>query len=215
MEWLKTVAEPQKKPLRVFSRAMNRPEAHELPALARVSFVAGTSGDWQVERMAAERGAPLPTTAAVSRVEAADFVASPEAPWILRGVRSNERYVERAEKARLSTMQEGLGRPDSTMAALIPIRKSADWWELPQDERRAIFEARSRHIALGARYLPAIARRLYHGRDLGEPFDFLTWFEFGEAHAAVFDDLVGALRDTEEWRYVAREVEIRLRRASR
>src|SRR2546428_7160638 len=32
-------------------------------------------------------------------------------------------------------------------------------------------------------YLPAIARRLYHCRDLGEPFDFLTWFEYAPADA--------------------------------
>ena len=181
--------------------------------MARVSFVAGASGEWQVERMAAARGTTLPAAAAVSRVEGADFVASPEAVWILRGARSNARYLERAEKDRLISIQEGLGRPASAMAALIPIRKSDAWWELPQDERRAIFEARSRHITIGARYLPAIARRLYHGRDLGEPFDFLTWFEFAEPYTAAFDDLVGALRETEEWRYVTREVELRLRRA--
>src|SRR5262249_48658332 len=109
--------------------------------------------------------------------------------------------------------QEGLGRPTSVVGALIPIAKSAAWWELAQDERRAIFEQRSAHIALGARYLPAIARRLYHARDLGEPFDFLTWFEFADADAAAFDDLVGRLRETEAWRFGAGEVEVRLRRA--
>jgi hypothetical protein len=104
-----------------------------------------------------------------------------------------------------------LGAPASRCAALIPITKSAAWWELAQDERRAIFEQRSAHIALGLNYLPAIARRLYHGRDLGEPFDFLTWFEFSEADAGAFDDLVGRLRESEEWRYVIREVEVRVR----
>jgi chlorite dismutase len=96
--------------------------------------------------------------------------------------------------------------------SLIPIRKSDAWWELAQDERRAIFEGRSAHIAIGSRYLPAIARRLYHGRDLGEPFNFLTWFEFSPQDAGAFDDLVGRLRETEEWRHVAREVEVRLSR---
>jgi len=48
---------------------------------------------------------------------------------------------------------------------------------LTQDERREIFEERSRHIATGLEYLPAVARRLHHSRDLGGPFDFLTWFE--------------------------------------
>lgn len=63
------------------------------------------------------------------------------------------------------------------------------------------------------RYLPAIARQLYHCRDLGGPFDFITWFEYAPAHAAAFDELLHVLRQTEEWTYVDREVDIRLRRA--
>jgi len=62
------------------------------------------------------------------------------------------------------------------------------------------------------KYLPRIARRLYHSRDLGEPFDFLTWFEFAPENAQAFDDLVGMLRSREEWSFVDREVEIRLAR---
>jgi hypothetical protein len=30
------------------------------------------------------------------------------------------------------------------------------------------------HDKTGLRYLPEVARRLHHSRDLGEPFDFLT-----------------------------------------
>lgn len=180
------------------------------PSIARVSFTAGTAGEWQVDRIRVIRGPTLPDAAAVSRVEGPDFTAPRDAAWVLRGVRSNERYVARDEKQRLATVQEGLGRPASRHAALIPIRKSDAWWGLAQDERRAIFEERSAHIAIGFRYLPAIARRLYHGRDLGELFDFLTWFEFSPGDAGAFDELVGRLRETEEWRYVAREVEVRL-----
>jgi enoyl-[acyl-carrier-protein] reductase (NADH) len=47
--------------------------------------------------------------------------------------------------------------------------KSEAWWALAQDRRRAILEEQSRHIAIGMEYLPAIARRLHHGRELGEP----------------------------------------------
>jgi len=43
-------------------------------------------------------------------------------------------------------VQEPLGRPTATRAALILIKKSADWWALAQDKRRAIFEERSHHI---------------------------------------------------------------------
>lgn len=56
---------------------------------------------------------------------------------------------------------------------------------------------------------------LWHGflacRDLGEPFDFLTWFEFDPGDADAFEEL-GLLRGSEEWTYVDREVEIRLAR---
>ena len=97
--------------------------------------------------------------------------------------------------------------------ALIPVRKSARCWQLAQDERRGIIEERSHHIATGIEYLPAVARRLHHRRDLGEPFDFLTWFEFASADASAFDELVARLRATEEWRYVEREVDVRLIRS--
>jgi hypothetical protein len=93
--------------------------------------------------------------------------------------------------------QDPLGRAASTRAALIPITKSDAWWELPQDERRQIFEETSHHVATGLEYLPAIARRLHHGRDLGEPFDFLTWFEFAREHASAFDELVDRLRQAQ------------------
>jgi hypothetical protein len=73
-----------------------------------------------------------------------------------------------------------------------------------------VFEERSHHIADSLAYLPRIARRLYHSRDLGEPFDFLTWFEFAPEHEAAFDDLVGLLRSREEWSFVEREVDLRL-----
>jgi chlorite dismutase len=181
-------------------------------SIGRVSFLAAPTGEWQIERLVAVRGEPLPAAGALTRAEGTEFVAPGEAAWVLRGVRSNERYVEGQEKQRLAAVQKGLGRPTSRCAALIPLAKSAEWWNLAQDERRAIFEQRSAHIALGLRYLPAIARRLYHARDLGESFDFLTWFEFSEADAGAFDDLVGRLRQTEEWRYVVREVEVRVRR---
>jgi hypothetical protein len=180
-------------------------------AVTRVSFVAGASGDWTIERVVAHKGEPLAPAAALRRVEGTDLLTPAEATWALHGVRSNERYLERAEKDRLVPVQAGLGRADSRRGALIPMRKSDAWWDLAQDERRALFETRSRHIEIGAAYLPAIARRLYHCRDLGGPFDFLTWFEFHERDAPAFDELLGRLRDTEEWRYVDREVEIRVR----
>jgi chlorite dismutase len=131
---------------------------------------------------------------------------------VLRGTTSNTRYATRVETTALAAAQEGLGRTKATRAALIPIKKTEQWWSLAQDERRAIFEAQSRHTAIGLEYLPAVARRLHHSRELAEPFDFLTWFEYAPEHATQFEQLVDRLRSSEEWRYVEREVDIRLSR---
>ena len=134
------------------------------------------------------------------------------ASWVLRGVTSNERYLTRREKEMLLAKQASLGRPAATHSALIPIRKSAKWWSMTQDERRAVLEEQSRHIKIGLKYLPAIARRLHHCRDLGEnePFDFLTLFDYAKEDTAAFEELVGELRASEEWKFVEREVDIRL-----
>jgi hypothetical protein len=179
------------------------------------TFRGGQTGAWRITSLLPVKGEPLPPVTAISITTGA-AIALPLLPsqtaWRVAGVASHARYVERAEKAKLEEAQAGLGRADATCAALIPIRKSAAWWELTQEERRAIFEDKSRHIADTLKYLPAIARQLYHCRDLGEPFDFLTWFEYAPEHAAVFEDLVGELRATEEWTYVEREVDVRVMR---
>jgi len=178
-----------------------------------VAFAAGESGPWRIDSIAGVSGEPLPAAVRLAVAEGA-AAAHPDdgAAWVLRGVTSNERYLTRREHDELVAIQQPLGRPGSTRAALIPITKSEAWWELAQDERRRIFEESSRHVASGLEYLPAVARRLHHGRDLGEPFDFLTWFEFAPEDAASFEELVRRLRATEEWSYVEREVDLRLAR---
>ena len=174
-----------------------------------VNFLGGDRGPWRVERVDTIIGDGLEPVPFVEVVEgwAAPVPAS---TWSLRGVVSNDRYLQADEKARLAATQEGLGRAAATRAALIPIRKNEAWWTLTQAERRDILETTSRHIAIGLDYLPAIARRLHHGRDLNEPFDFVTWFEFAPEEEPAFDELVSRLRATEEWSYVDREVDIRL-----
>jgi hypothetical protein len=184
-----------------------------MPAPLFVTFAAGLDGRWRVDKVAAVAGDGL-LVAPRMDVREGPWADGPDDNdlWRLRGATSNLRYTNAAENIRLSSIQAGLGRPTATRAALIPIRKTGAWWELPQDERRAIFEDRSHHIAIGLSYLPAVARRLYHSRELGEEFDFLTWFEYAPQDAPAFEELVARLRQTEEWRYVEREVDIRLSR---
>jgi len=174
------------------------------------SFAGGISGPWVIRSQTTIVGVELPQVQRLRVCEGSDPDSS--AGWVLRGITSNERYVERAEKTQLMARQQPLDSPEATCAALIPIRKSAAWWALTQDERRAIFD-QSHHIRLGLKHL-SVGRRLHHCRDLSdtEPFDFLTWFEYAPAYESAFDDLVAELRATEEWRYVDRQIDIRLER---
>lgn len=182
--------------------------ASERPQL--YCFIAGDSGPWKIESIRAVVGSGLTPADRLSIASDAAVEAARTAVWTLRGFTSNLRYTQRNEISNLSASQQSAGRLTDCRAALIPIRKSKDWWSLAQDERRTIFEAKSKHIALGMQYLPAIARRLHHCRDLGEEFDFLTWFEYAPEDSEAFETLVAHLRETDEWRYVEREVDIRL-----
>lgn len=175
------------------------------------TFIGGSTGQWRVVSIGSVVGESLEP---IDRLQIADdFIVSAqaEAKWVLRGAISNTRYTTRQEKEQLNAKSPTPGREEDTCAALIPIKKSQAWWELSQDERRAIFEEQSEHIKIGLRYLPAIARRLHHSHDLvGEPFDFLTWFEYSPDHSEEFEELVSILRRSPEWKYVVREVDVRL-----
>ena len=185
--------------------------SYGMAAIIPVSFVGADQGTYRVLCMNTVVGAPLaPVAALTSHPVHLPLTAAPGAAWVLRGTHSAVRYVERAEAESLQLVQPAIGRPECSHAALIPIRKSDAWWNLPQDARREIFEQRSNHIASCLKYLPAIARRLHHSRELAEPFDFLTWFEYAAEHAPLFEELVLLLRGTEEWKYVDWEVDIRL-----
>jgi hypothetical protein len=178
-----------------------------------VAFAGGGAGRWSIERLDTVAGSPLAPASRLEVIEGPGAARpAPGAVWVLRGVTSNERYATTGEHRELTARQPPLGRARATRAALIPVKKSEAWWDLAQDERRRIFTDSSRHIGTGLEYLPAVARRLHHGRDLGEPFDFLTWFEFAPEHAAAFEELVQRLRATEEWSYVEREIDLRLAR---
>ncbi len=177
------------------------------------NFRGGSTGQWEVIKMQTITGDPLQAVTHLD-IQPASAQAPGDHLWILKGLISNLRYTEKHEKDSLVAIQEDLGRAHATCAALIPLRKSETWWLLAQDERRAIFEKQSHHTQTGLKYLPAIARKLYHCRDLGGPFDFLTWFEYAPSHSDAFEELVASLRSTEEWTYVDREIDIRLKRVT-
>ncbi len=178
-----------------------------------ISFAGSDTGQWRILSMNTVAGSPLELASHLEVIQGeADWGALENPKWALRAFVSNLRYTSRAEKNVLDRESRGLASPEFNHAALIPIKKSTAWWQLAQDERRQIFEEDSRHIASSLQYLPFISRQLHHSRDLGEAFDFLTWFEFSSEHDQKFDALCQTLRQTAEWKYVEREVDIRLER---
>jgi Chlorite dismutase len=181
------------------------------PANLRFScttFVGGAAGSWQVADIRAVAGEGLPSVDYI-RIVTDPSDAATDNSWVLAGIGSNLRYTTARERTTLNGRSENLGRPAATMAALIPISKSDKWWSLAQDERLQIYR-RSEHYKIGLGALPQIARKLYHSRDLQQPFDFLTWFEFAPEDSKLFDELLLYLRASEEWQYIDREVDIRM-----
>ena len=176
------------------------------------SFTGGDTGPWHVTNMKAIAGEPLPAAGRLAIAAGPEIPSDPQAAWVLRGITSNERYVDRAERSQIVASLPGLGRPEASCAALISIRKNEAWWALTQEERLNIFKEQSHHTKIGLQYFPDLARRLHHCRDISEnePFDFLTWFEYAPAQEAAFNRLLAELRAIEEWKYVEREVDIRL-----
>src|SRR3569833_1032565 len=176
------------------------------------TFTGGRTGSRAVMSQDTLAGAPIARVDAVGMAAGIALDMPADASWSFYGVTSNDRYTTRSEKAGLVGKQVPGGRPEASRAALILLRKSAEWWALAQDERRAILEEESHHIAIGMRYLPAVSRRLLHCRDLGvdAPFDFIGFLDFAPESEAAFDRMLAQLRATREWSYMEREIDIRL-----
>lgn len=78
---------------------------------------------------------------------------------------------------------------------VIPTRKNADWWNLPEEERTNLMVA---HTAPTLAYLKSVKRKLYHSTGLSDA-DFITYFETNSLVG--FNDLVISLRKVKEDSY--------------
>lgn len=198
-----------------FFRAADAPAA-----VARLGARPHTVSEYRVEETRAAKGdpaAPVAAGAGLVRIEVAARLhpAPGAAEPLFQGVPRHLEYTTGAQKAELAASRGPLAASASTVAVLIPIRKSAAWWALPLDARVEHFRPRAGlqgHTALGASYTDRIYRKLYHSRYATEAgYDFVTYFEFDRAHAGAFRDLLAALRDparNPEWGFVDRELEI-------
>jgi chlorite dismutase len=78
---------------------------------------------------------------------------------------------------------------------VIPIRKDADWWSLPQEERAAMMQE---HTEAALPYSKTVKRKLYHATGLGD-LDFITYFETSRLED--FQSLILALEKVKEFRH--------------
>jgi len=96
----------------------------------RFAFVAGDMGAWRIMSMRTVFGTRLSPASHLNFLAAERLTPETRSAWILLGLVSNVRYLTRPELTALRAKQEPLGRPAARRAALIPIKKTAEWWEL-------------------------------------------------------------------------------------
>lgn len=166
----------------------------------------------------------LAQSSSVVRIETSvppsfDESSSPSGSPVIQfhGVRQTLHYTSDAQSKELNARAIKEVEPsEHTMAVLIPIAKSDEWWKLAQDQRQAYFQKTDKHeghTAIGLKYVDRVFRKLYHSRYLNAAlsYDFLTYFEFKDIYEKDFRTLLAELRDVSrnpEWAYVNLEYEI-------
>jgi hypothetical protein len=105
----------------------------------------------------------------------------------------------------------------SKNAIVVPMRKTAEWWQKSALERNPYFYPHVDHASATAvkghalaadKGIGSLFRRVYHNPDGYErpgEFDFVTYFECDDESLPVFDQVLNSLRDPHqnpEWRYV-------------
>lgn len=174
------------------------------------SFIAGDRGSWEVLSMLPVIGQSLEPAPFFDIRNEYLMRAPVDIRWLLRGVTSRRSFADAPGNFCEMLPQPQLGRPCATCAAFIPVKKCLAWWELNESEKREIHDMESNKTARWLKHSNGIARQFHHSRELGEPFDFLAWFEFSPKESGAFEEMMSSLRESEEWKYVEREVDVRL-----
>jgi hypothetical protein len=136
----------------------------------------------------------------------------------LEGATRNPRYssAEMVHYANRGAPPRRSGRL-ARNAIIIPVRKSADWWQKSTLERHSYFYPHVDHASASPvkghaqaaeQGISSLFRRIYHNPDgyqRPNEFDFLTYFECDDESLPVFEQVMTSLRDfhqNPEWRYV-------------
>lgn len=127
-----------------------------------------------------------------------DLLASPFGKYLrsvvaLNGLTKKANYVPGFPE----NMKNDLKAPSESgpYAIVIPIRKDADWWALPQEKRAAMMQE---HTEAALPYHKTVKRKLYHATGLDD-FDFITYFE--TAKLDDFQSLILSLQKVKEARH--------------
>jgi chlorite dismutase len=92
----------------------------------------------------------------------------------------------------------GYTGPAPRYTLVIPVKKSAEWWNIPVDQRLHELEA---HTAPTLAYLVNVKRKLYHSTGIDDT-DFITYFETNDL--AAFNNLMISLASVPENKYHVR-----------
>ena len=118
-----------------------------------------------------------------------------ETVGVMHGLTKKTNYVPGMPdnlKTELKTSSEPGPKP---YMIVIPIRKSAEWWVLPQEQRATMMQE---HTEATVPYLKTVKRKLYHSSGLDD-LDFITYFETSKLED--FHGLVLALEKVKEFQY--------------
>jgi chlorite dismutase len=109
---------------------------------------------------------------------------------VFHGLTKKANYVP----AFTDQMKNDLKAPSESgpYAIVIPIRKYAEWWSLPQDKRTGMMQE---HTEAALPYHKTVKRKLYHSTGLDD-FDFITYFE--TAKLEDFQGLILSLQKVKE-----------------
>lgn len=114
---------------------------------------------------------------------------------VMHGLAQKPNYVSGFSDQMKTALKVPSYEGDKSYAIVIPIGKSAEWWELDQEKRTAMMQE---HTAATLPFLKTVKRKLYHSSGLGD-VDFITYFETSTLED--FHNLVVSLQKVKEFGY--------------
>lgn len=126
------------------------------------------------------------------------FGAHLKGSGVMHGLTKKANYVPGFSDQMKAELKTGSDPGPKPYAIVIPIRKTADWWALGQEQRAAMMQD---HTAAALPYHPTVKRKLYHSTGLDD-LDFITYFETSKLED--FQSLVLSLQKVKEFQYSRR-----------